>query len=260
MPATATSSSAERVALPRRGPARRLDTVRTVETPEGCVLVLRTAGPLARARAWLLDLGIRLVIYMGAGSALTLLGSFGFGLFLVFTFLLEWGYPVAFEIWRDGQTPGKRMCGLAVVHDDGTPVGASASVIRNLARAVDFLPIGYVTGAITMLAAGNGRRLGDLAAGTLVVHTDVATTATGRTWNDARSEAPRVPLSASERRAVVDFARRLPRLSPARANELAATATPLIGEAREAAATERLLRVANGILGVDDVRVQEPTR
>jgi uncharacterized RDD family membrane protein YckC len=261
MPAIATSSSADRVvAAARRGGGRRLDTVRTVETPEGCVLVLRTAGPFARARAWLLDLGIRLVIYMGAGSALTMLGSFGFGLFLVFTFLLEWGYPVVFEIWRDGQTPGKRMCGLAVVHDDGTPVGASASVIRNLARAVDFLPIGYVTGVIAMLAAGDGRRLGDLAAGTLVVHTDGPGAATTRTWNDTSNEPPRVPLSAPERRAVVDFARRLPRLSPARANELAATAAPLIGDARGEAATQRLLRIANGILGVAEAREQEPPR
>ena len=243
----------------RGGPLTRIDTVRAVETPEGCVLVLRTAGPLARARAWLLDLGIRLVMYIGAGSVMALLGSVGFGLFLVFAFLLEWGYPVAFEIWRDGQTPGKRMCGLAVVHDDGTPVGASASVIRNLMRAVDFLPIGYVTGAIAMLAAGNGRRLGDLAAGTLVVHVDLATMDNGRTWSDARSEAPRVPLSAAERRAVVDFARRVPRLSPARAHELAATAAPLIGGARDGAATERLLRVANGILGVEETPDQERT-
>lgn len=226
--------------------------MRTVETPEGCVLTLRVAGPFARARAWLLDLGVRLVIYMGAGSAFSWLGSFGVGLFLVFAFLLEWAYPVVFEVWRDGQTPGKRMCGLAVVHDDGTPVGAGASVTRNLLRAVDFLPVGYVAGAITMLAAGDGRRLGDLAAGTLVVHVDMPATAAPRTWSDTRSLPPAVPLSAGERRAIVDFAHRLPRLSAARAEELAATAVPLVGATHGASAVERLVRIANGILGVED--------
>ncbi|HTU99095.1 MAG TPA: RDD family protein [Luteitalea sp.] len=252
MPAIATSSSADAgLARATRAQARRIDTVRTVETPEGCVLELRVAGPFARARAWLLDFSVRTVIYMAAASAFSLLGAFGMGLFLVFAFLLEWGYPVAFEIWRDGQTPGKRMCGLAVVHDEGTPVGAGASVTRNLMRAVDFLPVGYVTGAIAMLAAGDGRRLGDLAAGTLVVHVDIPSGLASRTWAESGSAPPPLPLSARERRAVVDFAQRFTRLSSARAEELAATATPLVGTARGTDAVTRLLQMANGILGVE---------
>ena len=170
MPAIATSSSRDTSgARPPRTPA--IDTIRLVETPEGCQLTLRIAGPLARARAWLVDLAIRMFLYMAGASALSTFGSMGTGLILILVFLLEWAYPVVFEIWRDGQTPGKRMCHLAVVHADGTPVGTSAAIVRNIVRAVDFLPVGYVVGLITMLCAGSGRRLGDLAAGTVVVHT-----------------------------------------------------------------------------------------
>ena len=223
--------------------------MRAVETPEGCVLYLRTAGPVARARAWIVDFGIRVVIYMGVGSVLPILGPAGVGLFLVFAFLLEWGYPIAFEVWRDGQTPGKRLCGLTVVHDDGTPVGASASIVRNMLRAVDFLPVGYLVAGVRMIVAGDGRRLGDVAAGTLVVHVDAAQPSTP-TWADRASEAPRVPLTARERRAVVDFAARLPTLSPSRAEELARVAAPLVADTAGVDATTRLVRTANAILGV----------
>ncbi|WP_291987527.1 RDD family protein [Luteitalea sp.] len=248
MPAIATSSSRDASgARPPRTPA--IDTIRLVETPEGCQLTLRIAGPLARARAWLVDLAIRMFLYMAGASALSTFGSMGTGLILILVFLLEWAYPVVFEIWRDGQTPGKRMCHLAVVHADGTPVGTSAAIVRNIVRAVDFLPVGYVVGLITMLCAGSGRRLGDLAAGTVVVHTDGARVLTPRTWTDGAADHLPLPLSAAERRAVVDFATRLPRLSPARAEELARTATPLVDGVGEGEAAARLVRLANTIAG-----------
>jgi hypothetical protein len=71
-------------------------------------------------------------------------------------------------LWN-GQSPGKRWVGLRVIRSDGTPITLSESLIRNLARLVDFLPAAYGIGIITMFIDKQSRRLGDLAAGTLVV-------------------------------------------------------------------------------------------
>ena len=83
--------------------------------------------------------------------------------------LFYWGYYVFFEILWNGQSPGKRWVGLRVIRADGTPVTLSESLIRNLARLVDFLPAAYGIGIVTMFIDRQSRRLGDLAAGTLVV-------------------------------------------------------------------------------------------
>ena len=245
MPAIATSSWPDGDLVS----AAPLDTVQAVETPEGCLLALRVAGPFTRARAWSVDLAIRLFAYLVGATLLSTLGALGGGLILLMVFLLEWGYPIAFEIWRDGQTPGKRLCGLAVVHVDGTPVQARAAIIRNVMRAVDFLPVGYVVGLLSMVVAGRGRRLGDLAAGTLVVHLDQTRDVQRRTWSESNADPLPLVLSADERRAVVDFALRAEGLSPARAEELARTAVPLVRGVAAGQATARLVRLANTIVG-----------
>jgi uncharacterized RDD family membrane protein YckC len=85
-------------------------------------------------------------------------------------FLFYWGFYIFFEMLWNGQTPGKRWTGLRVIRADGTPITLSESLIRNLTRLVDFLPAGYGVGIITMFIDKQSRRLGDLAAGTLVVH------------------------------------------------------------------------------------------
>jgi uncharacterized RDD family membrane protein YckC len=85
-------------------------------------------------------------------------------------FLFYWGYYTFFEMLWNGQTPGKRWTGLRVIRTDGTPITLSESLIRNLARLVDFLPAFYGVGIIAMFIDKQSRRLGDLAAGTLVVH------------------------------------------------------------------------------------------
>ena len=85
-------------------------------------------------------------------------------------FLFYWGYYVFFEMLWNGQTPGKRWTGLRVIRADGTPITLSESFIRNLTRLVDFLSAAYGVGIITMFIDKQSRRLGDLAAGTLVVH------------------------------------------------------------------------------------------
>jgi uncharacterized RDD family membrane protein YckC len=90
-------------------------------------------------------------------------------LFLVVNFLLLWGYYVAFELLWNGQTPGKRLFRLRVLRDSGYPVGFLESLTRNLVRLVDFLPSFYGVGVVVMLIDGRSRRLGDLAAGTIVI-------------------------------------------------------------------------------------------
>ena len=208
-----------------------LDTIRLNETPEGVDLGLRPAGPAVRSLAFALDTGIRLALYLVVALPLGIAG-FGVGIILIGIFLLEWVYPVVFEVWT-GATPGKRAMGLAVVHDDGTPVGLPASAIRNLLRTIDFLPIFYGVGLVSTLVDRDFRRLGDLAAGTLVIHSDrPADGHAGRREKDraggsaARSPTratppPGLPLATAQ--AILAFDERAGRLSPARRIELAET-------------------------------------
>ena len=196
-----------------------LDTIRLNETPEGVDLGLRVAGPVPRALALTLDTLIKLAVYLVLTPLLALSGL-GIGLILIASFLVEWLYPVVFEVTR-GATPGKRALGLAVVHDDGTPVGIPASMIRNLLRVVDFLPLFYGLGLISTLMDRDFRRLGDLAAGTLVIHAEP-----GRQKHPMPQATPEPPpqgLSLDTQQAILAFAERAHRLSPARREELART-------------------------------------
>jgi uncharacterized RDD family membrane protein YckC len=108
-----------------------LDTTRLVETPEGIELSLRVAGPVVRALAWSIDLGIRGIIYSLLAFFLAYLGELGYGIFFIAIFVLEWFYPVIFEVYRQGATPGKRRFKIKVLHEGGTPVNWSTAMIRN---------------------------------------------------------------------------------------------------------------------------------
>ncbi len=225
--------------------APSLDTRHAVETPEGIDLVLVPAGPLARALAYLIDFALRAGLWLAVMGFAALAGAAGTGLALVAAFLLEWFYPVLFEVYRNGATPGKRALGLAVVSDDGTPVGWGQALTRNLLRAVDFLPLAYVAGVIAMVVAGRFRRLGDLAAGTLVVY--LPKPRPGRPL-EVEGQVPPPPLDEPERQALLDFAESGARLSPQRRRELANILEPLTG-CRDEAAVEHLVRMANALTG-----------
>lgn len=222
-----------------------LDTVRAIETPEGIELSLRVAGPVPRALAWSLDTILRAAGYLVLSLVLMPLGRFGLGALLIAVFLLEWFYPVFCEVFFHGVTPGKKALGLRVLHDDGTPVGWSASLIRNLLRFVDFLPLLYGFGLVSILWRADFKRLGDIAAGTQVVYQEE-----GETSMQRPSAAPRPPafaLTTAEQQAVVSFAERRSQLTEERAEELAMTAAPLVAGARDPA--DRLLSVANWVAG-----------
>lgn len=229
--------------------AVRLDTVYRVATPEGCEIDLRAAGPVTRARAWFLDFLIRFAIWLLLVITLSAIGDFGMGIVLLSVFLLEWFYPILFEVYRNGQTPGKKACGLAVVHDDGRPLGWSTAFIRNTLRGVDFLPFFYALGFIATLCSVHGKRLGDLAAGTVVVYVDRAPRKARRVDDDAGSEAPPFPLTREEQIAVIEFSQRAAELTPDRAAELAAAAGPLTAGLDGDRAQRRLRRIGNFLLG-----------
>lgn len=222
-----------------------LDTYREVVTPEGVPLQLRAAGPLPRALAWLIDFSIRAAVLIVLAFPLALLDEFGRGLHLTLMFLLYWAYTIVLEaIW--GQTLGKRAMGLRVIARDGAPVGWSGSVTRNLLRTVDMLPFGYALGLLSSLFDAHGRRLGDLVAGTLVVHAEPRIRAPAATIDSALP--PPVPLQPLEQSAVIAFAERAPLLVPARQQELAAIVSPLT-EANGQVGVLRLYAMANWLLG-----------
>ena len=114
----------------------------------------------------MIDWLIRIAILYAMAFVTMFFGGFGFAFWLILFFLLDWFYPVAFELGRDGATPGKRAMGLKVVMDNGLPVTPAASMTRNLLRFADFMPLLYGAATVCMLTRADGKRLGDLAAAT----------------------------------------------------------------------------------------------
>lgn len=223
-----------------------LDTYREVVTPEGVALHLPAAGPVPRALAWAIDLSIRIALLMIASMVLAMLGTAGYGPYMVLTFVVFWFYPVLFEVLDRGRTPGKRALGLRVIAVNGAPVGWLAAFTRNLMRTVDMLPFGYAAGLVTSLADPWGRRLGDMVAGTLVVHN--ARPHEPRAAPVSAALAPAVVLLPHEQAALVAFAERGPQLTQERQAELADLAEPLV-QARGTLAVARLYGIANWLLG-----------
>ncbi len=223
-----------------------LDTYREIETPEGVELHLRAAGPVARVLAFSVDLLLRGVALFVLSIGLSLIGNFGMGLFLIVVFLMEWFYPVLFEVLRNGETPGKRMFGLRVLNDNGTPVSWGPSLVRNLLRAVDFMPAFYGFGLASMLLNRDFKRLGDLAAGTIVVYQEPALRHIA--IPDVPAIAPPLGLNLAEQRALITFAERSQRLTEVRSEELADLLTPLTGM-HGRAGMQRLYQMANWLVG-----------
>ncbi|MFV0277369.1 MAG: RDD family protein [Parahaliea sp.] len=201
-----------------------LDTLHQVVTPENIDLQAECAGPVSRCLALLVDLGLKALLMLPLGLAAALLDRVGGGLLLLGWFVLDWFYPVLFEVLRAGQTPGKRALGLRVVHLDLSPVGWNASLIRNLLRTVDFLPIAYLLGLASMCMTSRFQRLGDLAAGTLVIY--LAEVPPPTALPRVRPLPPPLPLDRDESRAVIGFTRRAQQFSDSRRRELAAILAP----------------------------------
>jgi uncharacterized RDD family membrane protein YckC len=225
-----------------------LDTTRRVATPEGIELTLHLAGPVPRAAAWAIDLALRIAIVVAASFVFLQLGRAGWGVVLLTAFFVEWLLPAWLEAaWR-GQTPGKRVMGLMVLNDDGTPVRWPAALTRNLLRAADFLPILYGLGLVAMLMNRDFKRLGDLAAGTVVVYQQERRAAATKI-PEAPAIVPPSALQLAEQRALLELAERSTTLTKERVEELAELPTPLVANLDGARAAARLIGMANYIAG-----------
>ena len=204
----------------------KLDTTLHAETPEGIDILLRPAGMAPRVLAYSIDWMIRLVVAMMGMAAMQALGGIGLGLSLVLAFGLEWLYPIVFELLPGAATPGKRVLGLQVMMDDGLPITPAASVTRNLLRAFDFLPFGFGLGVLSMLVRRDFKRVGDVVAGSLVVH--VGQVKLAGALPEVAPMAPRVPLQRPQQIALLRLAGRSGRITPERLDELAALAEPVL--------------------------------
>lgn len=199
----------------------QLDTIQTIETPEGVEFEVHLAGPLPRILAASLDLVIRGVLYALLAIPVAVLGSFGAGIWLLCMFCIEWGYPIFFEMYKDGVTPGKQVFGLQARNADGTPMSWKGSILRNLLRAADFLPVGYALGIVTMALTGRFQRLGDLAGDTVVCYRHTEQMSITGKLPDAQPVSTPEQLTIDEQRAVVQFAERSAHWNYTRNAELA---------------------------------------
>jgi uncharacterized RDD family membrane protein YckC len=150
-----------------------------IDTPENVSFAYPVAGLGSRFMAaivdtllivllqFLVDLLLRLTVLQDTEGVLS---SWLVAIYSLIGFVFLWGYYIFFELLWNGQSPGKRWVGLRVIRTDGMPISVAESLIRNLVRTVDFLPVAYGVGVVTMFINGQSRRLGDLAAGTLVVY------------------------------------------------------------------------------------------
>lgn len=226
-----------------------LDTLYHVNTPEGISLRLSPAGPVPRMLAWMIDIMIRVGINMVVFTALAFLGKTGLGIAMIISFLMEWFYPVYFELYKNGQTPGKKSFNLYVTMENASPITPAASMIRNLLRFVDFLPFFYGFGFISMLLTKRFQRLGDLVANTVVLHKPLEyPIVADNKNNDITPTAPPVALQLAEQQALVRFHQRNAYLTEERATELALLTGKLIDDDKQQP-TKRLLGIASWILG-----------
>jgi uncharacterized RDD family membrane protein YckC len=224
-----------------------IDTIVTAETPEGIAIVMRPAGLPVRCVAFLIDAIIRIMILSAVSEALRAAGQLGIGLLLMALFALSWLYPILFELLPAAATPGKRILGLSVMMVNGLPITPAASITRNLMRAVDMLPLFYGFAVGSMLLRADARRLGDVAAGTVVVYR--ATSARTGGFGAAEPHPPPLPLSMRQRAAITAFAWRATRLTPERAEEIAALAAAACGGAIAGNLSTRLVGIARWLHG-----------
>lgn len=155
-----------------------------IETPENISFQYDVAGLGSRFLAILIDSLVQGAVYAllifafaissaaAAGTSTRLPSDLGNVLavaILIVIFLIQFGYFIVFEIALNGQTPGKRLIGLRVIKENGYPLAVLDSIVRNIVRVIDFFPFAYGVGVIAMFTNARAKRLGDYAAGTIVV-------------------------------------------------------------------------------------------
>lgn len=179
----------------------------TIDTPEQTALEYAIAGLGSRFLAILADTAIQFVLaffVLIAGSIIGI-GVAAFGglgpqwvvaIIFILLFLLNSGYFALFEIFWNGQTPGKRYAQVRVIKDDGRPIGAYEAIVRNALRLVDMLPAMYGIGLISIFFSRQSKRLGDFVAGTVVVHEK--TLEGVRPYAETKTDETLPPIDASK--------------------------------------------------------------
>lgn len=203
-------------------------------TPERVGLQYDIAGLGSRGAAAVVDSAIQVggMLVLGGGvlGASVLLSSAGLdvpglaalAVVIVGVALVTLGYFIIFEIVWSGQTPGKRLLGVRVIRESGYPIRPADAVVRNLVRIVDGLPAAYAAGIVTMLLNARSKRLGDFAAGTIVVREGPrGPLAVPAEHAPGAPGAPGVALSAADATLVRDFLVRRAGMQPAARAELA---------------------------------------
>jgi uncharacterized RDD family membrane protein YckC len=238
-----------------------LDTTIAVVTPENIAFDYQLAGPFRRLPAYLIDFAVRWIVicvlvvgvYMIGGLIdFSLLGPFAIATGFIVYFVISWFYGTIMETYFNGRTIGKWACGIRAIDVDGRPISGKRALIRNLLRIADLAPLAAISslaedvppifmiptgmiGLTTMISTRRLQRLGDLAAGTMVIVDE-------RSWRlpVAKVDDPRVPalasfvpgdyrVSRSMARTLAIYAERRHYLTPARRREVARHLTiPLV--------------------------------
>ncbi|HUQ82065.1 MAG TPA: stage II sporulation protein M [Gemmatimonadaceae bacterium] len=260
-----------------------------IETPELVTFSYTVAGVGSRVAAALIDYLICLTLfiaiivgmaYLGAGGVAnrngTVSDAWAIAVVLLGQFFILWGYYVLWEGFADGQTPGKRLMRLRVVSDGGYSVSFAGSAIRNLVRILDMQPVvTYGVGIGSIVATKQGKRLGDLAAGTIVVREELVRRESGIGNREslgssepveahAAADARPARLTDDEFSVLERFMERRSSLDAARRVELASRLVQrfeqaLVGDPRAATgpverlfelyADERRARASGGVVG-----------
>ncbi|MCP4193383.1 MAG: RDD family protein [Planctomycetaceae bacterium] len=172
---------------------KQIDSAIDVVTPENISFQYQVAGPFRRFPAFLIDLAVRISIWLSCALLFSLTGlfagigggEFGIAIWLVLWFVMEWFYGGLLETFWNGQTVGKRLLGIRVLRVDGQPINGLQAVMRNILRLVDMMPVipmgawvgieggialpTCLIGLLTPVFNPRFQRMGDLVCGTMVV-------------------------------------------------------------------------------------------
>src|ERR1700733_10254409 len=184
----------------------------SIDTPELVALEFPLAGIGSRFIAILIDYGLQFASLVALILVMILFlpsmqkfesasAKWMVAILILVPFLLHWGYFTLFEGLWHGQTPGKRVAKIRVIQQSGRAITIFESLSRNLVRVIDFLPTFYVVGTVSIFITKRNQRLGDLVAGTLVVHEgqsrDTAPLGNTRLFTKAAPQAPAAPRATT---------------------------------------------------------------
>jgi uncharacterized RDD family membrane protein YckC len=188
----------------------------SIDTPELVAIDMPVAGIGSRFVALLVDYLIWIAVFIALIFLFALihpsLGRFNqlgakwaTAIFILIPFLLHWGYFTLFEAFWNGRTPGKRVARIRVIKQSGRGIGLFESMTRNFLRIVDQIPLIYAVGVVSIFLTRQHQRLGDLAAGTLVIHDRESLAAPGaavstRTFTAGVFDQSRDQVQAASRR------------------------------------------------------------